>query len=124
PQTVARLNKPSLAVKLDVGGPANSTAPAGKITGEVTATEFKKSTIAAVSILDADRAYYTGVTGPLTVPDPYLTVTGTAASPTGRTDGMFTVVLPPVPLASQPLRISSAFTTGDYPQGSGVGTLK
>jgi uncharacterized delta-60 repeat protein len=122
-QTVARLNKPSYTVKFDIGGVPGSAAPVGKITGEVSATEFKKSVLAAVSTLSADRAPYTGLAGGV-VPDAYLTVTGTAASPAGRTDGVFTVALPSVPLGSQPLRISSALKEGDYPKGSGVGTLK
>jgi len=123
-QTVARPGKPSVIVKFDIGGPVDSVVSPGKIAGQVTATEFKKSVVAAVSMVEADRAHYTGLTSGLTVPDPYLTVSGTAAPPAGRTDGLFTVILPRVALASQPLRIQEAFTEMDYPQGSGVGTLK
>jgi subtilisin-like proprotein convertase family protein len=123
-QTVARPNKPSLIVKFDIGGPVDSVAPPGKITGELTAREFLKSSIAAVSILDADRAYYTGLAESLTVPDAYLTVTGTATSPAGRSDGVFTVMMPSVPPASQPARISNVLDTADYPQGAGVGSIK
>ncbi|OAI56770.1 hypothetical protein AYO49_03655 [Verrucomicrobiaceae bacterium SCGC AG-212-N21] len=124
-QVVARPNKPSLIVKLDIGGPALSVAPAGKITGQVTAMQFPQGAgPASVSTVVADRAHFTGLTDVLTVPDDYLTVTGSAASPTGRTDGVFTVRLPSVPLASQPDRIATVLTERDYPQSSGVGTLR
>jgi hypothetical protein len=124
-QTVARPNKPSLIVKLDIGGPPLSTAPAGRIIGEVTALQFPQSAGAAsVSIVEADRAYFTGLTTALTVPDAYLTVTGTAPSPTGRTDGVFTIRLPSIPLASQPLRIFSVLTERDYAQGDGTGSMR
>lgn len=121
---VARTGKPGLSVKLDIGLPTNSI-PVGKITGQISATEFLKSTVAAVSTISADRAYFTGLTAALTVPDNYLTVTGTALSPVGRTDGSFTVVMPAVDLGSQPTRIAAAgFTTMDYPQGDGIGIVK
>jgi hypothetical protein len=124
-QTVARTNKPSLIVKFDIGGPPLSVVPTpGKITGRVTALEFQKSSIASVSTVEAERAHFTGLTLDKTVPDSYLTVTGTAASPKGRTDGVFTVVLPSVPLTSQPDRIEAVFTEQDYPQGDGVGTIR
>ena len=120
---VARKGKPGLSVKLDIGLPTNSI-PVGRITGQITATEFLKSALAAVSTVSADRSCFTGLAGAV-VPDDYLTVTGTAPSPAGRTDGSFTVVLPVVDLGSQPARITAAgFTSGDYPQGDGVGTLK
>lgn len=122
--TVARTGKPSLIVKFNIG-PVDALVTAGKITGEVTATEFLKSSVTAVSKVEADRAYFTGLAGGTIVPDDYLTVTGTAASPTGRTDGCFTVVLPSVALGTQPARITSkGYTEMDYPQGDGVGTLK
>jgi cyclophilin family peptidyl-prolyl cis-trans isomerase len=123
-QTVARTNKPSVIVKFDIGGPPLSVAATGKITGRVTALEFQKTTTASVSNVEADRAFYTGLTLEKTVPDPYLTVTGTAPSPKGRTDGIFTVVLPCVACDSQPLRIAAVLTKDDFPQGDGVGTLK
>ncbi|OAI56769.1 hypothetical protein AYO49_03650 [Verrucomicrobiaceae bacterium SCGC AG-212-N21] len=124
-QTVARPNKPSLIVKLDIGGPALSVALPGKITGEVTAMQFPLGAgPASVSTVEADRSHFTGLTTALTVPDDYLTVTGVAASPVGRTDGVFTICLPSVPLASQPDRIAQVFTAEDYPQGDGVGTLR
>ena len=122
--TVARTGKPSLIVKFNIG-PVDSLVPAGRITGEVTATEFLKSSIAAVSKVQADRAYFNGLAGGNIVPDDYLTVTGTAASPTGRTDGYFTVVLPSLPIGSQPTRITDeGYTEMDYPQGDGVGAIK
>lgn len=127
--TVARTNKPSFTLKLDLGLPGGSPLPAlGKITGTVTATEFKKSTIAAVSLVEAERTPFTGLTQGTSVDDRYLTVPVPTPStwPGGRTDGIFTVVLPPVMLASQPdrIRVASAFTTQDYPQGYGIGTIK
>ncbi|OAI56762.1 hypothetical protein AYO49_00605, partial [Verrucomicrobiaceae bacterium SCGC AG-212-N21] len=117
-QFVARTNKPSLTVKFDIGGPPGSVAPAGQIIGEVSATEFKRSVLTSVSTVSADRAHYTGLAGGM-VPDEYLTVAGAA-----RNDGMFTVVLPQVPLGSQPNRIADVFTEDDYPKGTGVGTIK
>ncbi|OAI56996.1 hypothetical protein AYO49_00310 [Verrucomicrobiaceae bacterium SCGC AG-212-N21] len=123
-QVVARVNKPSLIVRFDVGGPPGSVAPEGMITGEVTATNFKNTAVTAASTVRADRAHYTGTTGPATVPDAYLTVSGTAASPAGRTDGVFTVILPSVPLAWQPARIVGVLEESDYPKGAGVGTLR
>jgi hypothetical protein len=124
-QTVARPNKPSLIVKFDIGGPVGSAAPPGTILGEVTAKDFQKSALpVAVSQVRAERAHFTGLTAPLTVPDQYLTVTGTSPAPAGRTDGVYTVVLPSVPVASQPPRIADLFDAQDYPPGDGVGTLK
>jgi alpha-tubulin suppressor-like RCC1 family protein len=121
---IARPGKPRLELGLDIGGPSGSTAPARTIIGEVTATNVGTSEVTAVSTIVADRAHYTGTTALLTVPDPYLTVTGTAPAPVGRGDGTFTVVLPSVPLASQPARVASVFTDADYPKGAGVGRLK
>jgi glucose/arabinose dehydrogenase len=123
-QTVARPNKPSLSVKFDIGGPTGSAAPTGKITGQVSATAFQKSIVSAVSHIEADRAYFTGLTGARTVPDEYLTVTGTAASPTGRTDGMYTMMIGSIPVGSQPPWITDSLEETDYPQGDGVGTMK
>jgi uncharacterized delta-60 repeat protein len=122
--TVARLNKPSLIVNFDIGGVPGSVAQAGTITGQVMAKQFLKSAVStSVSTVSADRAPFSGLAGSV-VPDEYLTVTGTAASPSGRTDGVFTVVLPSVPLASQPDRIKGVLTAKDYPKGTGVGTIK
>jgi hypothetical protein len=113
--TVARLNKPSYVAEFGV----SLTAPF-KVTGKVTATDFKKSSLpVSVSDVEADRAHYTGATTALTVPDPYLTVTGTAPSPTGRTDGKFTVVFPSLPEIEQPAGLKAS----DYPAGDGVGAV-
>jgi hypothetical protein len=123
--TVARPGKPSLVVKFDIGGPPDSVVlMPGKIVGQVTVLEFQKSKTGSVSTVEADRAFFNGLAIGTTVPDPYLTVTGTAPSPTGRTDGVFTVVLPSVPLGSQPVRISEVLTEQDYPRGDGVATLR
>jgi hypothetical protein len=120
--TVPRAGKPSLVLKLDIGGPSGSAVPAGQIVGTVTALGFLKATPASVSDVTARRAHFTGLAG-LVVPDEYLTVTGTAPSPAGRTDGVFTVALPSVPLASQPQRID-VLKDEDYPKGDGVGSIK
>jgi hypothetical protein len=123
--TVPRTNKPSLVVKFDIGGAPGSVVPTvGLITGTVEAKQFLSSAVPiSVSIATARRAHFTGLAG-FVVPDEYLTVTGTAPSPTGRTDGVFTVVLPSVPVGSQPLRVSSVLTEQDYPKGNGVGSLR
>lgn len=114
---VPRPNKPSLVVDFTLSG--------DQIVGTVTAKDFKQSAVTAVSHFVAEFAYFTGLTGPRTVPDEYLTVTGTAPSPSGRTDGVFTVIFPSTPQGSQPTRIQDAgFTTLDYPQGTGVGTIR
>lgn len=122
---VARTGKPSLSVKLDLGLPGGPSLPAeGKITGEVTSTEFLKSTLAAVSTINADRAYFTGLAGAV-VPDDYLTVTGTAPTPAGRTDGSFTAVIPAVGVGAQPSRVTSGgLSATDFPQGDGIATIK
>jgi hypothetical protein len=120
---VARANKPSLVVQLDIGGPSGSAVPTGSLRGKVTALEFRGSTPASVSDVTAERAHFTGLAG-FVVPDEYLTVTGTATSPIGRTDGMFTVALPSIPWSSQPQRIKDALQELDYPKGDGVGTIK
>lgn len=127
--TVARTNKPSLTVSLDIGLAGGPSSPVvGKISGTVTAKKFQQSVVEAVSVVDADRTPFTGLTQPLAVVDNYLTVTVPTPPtwPTGRMDGVFTVVLPPVILASQPdrIRVAAAFTTKDYPQGHGHGTIK
>lgn len=127
--TVPRTGKPSLTLKLDLGLPGNvAPLPApGKMVGEVSATEFKRSTVVSVSLVNADRSPFTGLSGAV-VPDAYLTLPTTTplpASPTGRTDGVFTVVMQSVPILSQPARISSAgYTASDLPQGDGIATLK
>lgn len=124
-QTVARTGKPSLVVKFDIGGPGLSVAPPAQITGRVEAKQFLSSAVpTSVSFATARRAHFNGLTQALTVPDEYLKVTGTATSPTGRTDGVFTVVLLSVPVGSQPLRVSSVLTERDYPKGHGLGTLR
>lgn len=127
--TVARTNKPSLTLKLDLGLAGGPSLPAiGKITGTVSATEFRKSTIAAASLVELERSHFTGATQATSVNESYLTVPVPAptAWPGTRTDGVFTVVMPPVVLASQPdrIRVDAAFTTQDYPQGYGIGTIK
>jgi uncharacterized delta-60 repeat protein len=117
--TIERTGKPSLVVNLNIGGPPGSAAPAGRITGGVSAMDLAGSSLpVSVSLVSADRAHYNGTAG-LTVPDSYLTVSGAA-----RADGIFTVVLPPVPLASQPVRIRNVLTEMDYPRGSGVGSIR
>jgi hypothetical protein len=123
-QIVPRANKPSLIVNLDIGGPEGSAAPVGKIVGQVSAAASPSSAIESASDIAADRAHFTGLTAALTVPDAYLTVSGSGTSPTGRTDGVFTVALPSVPLSAQPARVADALTEHDYAQGSGVGTIR
>jgi len=58
-QVVARTGKPSLTVALQAND-ANGEATAGghEIVGTVTATEFKRSTVASVSNILADKAHY------------------------------------------------------------------
>lgn len=127
--TVARTNKPSLTLTLDLGLAGGPALPVvGKISGTVTAKRFQQSVIDAVSDVDADKAHFTGLTQLTSVDESYLTVPAspTAVWPGGRTDGTFTVVLPPVAPASQPdrIRVGAAFTERDYPQGDGFGTIK
>lgn len=112
--TVARTGKPSLSVAFRMNLQAARTRDT--INGTVTATAFQRSQITAVSTVEADRAFYNGITEP--VPQDYLG-TGTAA-------GVFTLVMPPVPSydagdpeGTQPPGLGAA----DYPQGYGIGTI-
>jgi hypothetical protein len=117
--TIPRTGKPSLVVKLDIGGPPGSAPAPGRITGAVSAMDLAASPLpVSVSLVSAGRAHFNG-TAAFRVPDPYLTVSGTT-----RADGLFTVVLPSVPLDSQPDRIRDVLTEIDYPQGSGVGSIR
>jgi hypothetical protein len=116
-QVITRTGKPSLTVQFDIGGPDGSAAPEGKILGDLSATDLE-------SEVAADRAHFTGLTAALTVPDAYLTVTGSTPAPAGRADGVFTVALPSVALAAQPPRIAEVLTEQDYPKGDGLGTIR
>lgn len=109
---VPRIGKPSIVVDLhlDVLTPGTND----KITG--TAKQYYRSALTALSTVNADRAYYDGKTPATTVPDAYLTVTGTA-----RTDGIFTSVITNKALAMQlPVFTSPA----DYPRGYSYATIK
>lgn len=171
--TVARTNKPSLVVALHLDMATPGTGD--KITGTVTATDFKRSVTTAVSDVLADKAFYgfqtlsagiainsavvtmgstlgrfagevvtgTGIPANTTVlavdsPTPNkltlsanATLTNAAASLTftrnmppaylgaANGNGKFTVVFPAKDVGSQTV----GFTTQDYPQGDGYGTI-
>lgn len=84
---VPRTSKPSLIISLDIDISPGRTKDT--ITGTVTATDFQRSLIIAVSTLKADLAYYNGAA--TTVPGAYL-------GP-GAATQTYTVVLPPLPTA-------------------------
>ena len=109
--TVARPSKPSLIVALHLNSAENQVDPTvdDKISGTVTAREFKQSVTTSVSEVDSDRAFYNGTT--LLVPAAYL---GAA-----NANGVFTTVLPAKDVADQP----PGFTEKDYPRGSGMATI-
>jgi subtilisin-like proprotein convertase family protein len=106
---VPRTNKPSLtvALKINLAQPVNVP---DKITGTVTATEFKQSVVKAVSVVDGDRAFYNGTT--LMVDSHYL-----GANP--NLTGMFTVRFPAKAVIAQ----TPGVAVVDYPQGDGIGTV-
>lgn len=120
---VTRTGKPSLMVDLQLlsGTPK-------RIVGSVVTRSLLNSAVESVSTIDSSRSHFTGTLAGAVVPDVYLTLPATVPlppTPTGRTDGSFTVVLPRVDLVDQPARIISAgYTTQDLPQGHGVGTIK
>jgi hypothetical protein len=101
-QTVAIPNKPSLVVALHLAG--------NKITGTVSANDFKQSVTTAVSIVDSDRAYYNGTSQ--IVPSAYLVMPGNVTA-------TYSVIFPAKDEADQ----ADGHTTRDYPQGHGTGTL-
>lgn len=112
--TVARTGKPSLVVafQIDLVTPGTND----KITGTVTATDFMRSLTMGVSTVDGDRAFYNGTTR--IVPVAYL---GAA-----NANGFFTTVLPAKPPFNvlDPVNTQTeGFTTQDYPQGDGIGTI-
>ncbi|GEP42061.1 hypothetical protein BGE01nite_13520 [Brevifollis gellanilyticus] len=86
---IARTNKPSFIISLDIDISVGRTKDA--ITGTVVATDFQRSMVLAVSTLRADRAHYDGITGATTVPGAYLGAGGATQT--------YSLVLPPLPLA-------------------------
>ena len=102
--TITRLNQPSLYVVLST----LVSAGGSRITGTLT-QKYRSATVAS-STITLDRAPYDGKTS--LVPAPYLNA--------ANADGVFTVKMPALPATSQP----GGFTTADYPQGTGFGTLK
>lgn len=113
--TVARQSKPSLQVtlKLDMTTPGQDD----QITGSVTATEFVRSVVKAVSLVEADRAYYDGVTK--LVPQEYLAGSSNA-------NGTFTALFPPKAVHDS-MNPGETQVAGlgkqDYPQGYGSGMI-
>jgi hypothetical protein len=103
--SVPRPNKPSLVVGLQL----DVTSPGGtdKLTGVV--TQNNRSTVTAVSNINADRAYYNGTSR---IPVGYV-VPGTNAN------GVFTAVFLAKDLSFQP----AGYTKADYPQGDGYATI-
>ena len=106
--TLLRTNKPSLVVSLQIGAGALGTDL--KVTGTV--TRLMRSAVIAVSDIDSDPSFYDGLGTSTSVPAAYL-------GPNGA-DGLFNVILPALDVTNQP----SGFTTADYPQGTGYGSLK
>jgi len=106
-QVVARPNKPSLLVELQLDLVTPGTSD--KIRGTITATDFKRSVITAVSTVDADRAFYNGTTQ--IVPASYLGAV--------NANGIFTAAFPARDVSDQP----AGFTAQDFPQGDGVATI-
>ena len=104
---ILRPNKSNLILELhrDLSVPESEN----KITGVV--TQYYRSVVAAVSIIEADSAFYEGRTVATSVPPGYLGKTGAA--------GVYSVVLPAKDLQDQP----TGFTKADYPQGDGFGTV-
>lgn len=113
--TVARTNKPSLMVELfiDIDTPGLND----RIWGSVTAKSFQQSQVVSVSEVDADRAFYNGVSQ--IVPSEYL-----IASTNGP--ATFTTVFPPLPLYDGMNAVETqvqGVALKDYPQGTGIGTI-
>ena len=106
--TLLRTNKPSLAVALQIGAGALGTDL--KVTGTV--TRLMRSAVIAVSDIDSDPSFYDGLGTTTSVPAAYL-------GP-NNADGLFNIILPALDVTNQP----SGFTTADYPQGTGYGSLK
>jgi hypothetical protein len=101
--TVARVNKPSLVASVNID--LNPARTKDTISATVTATDFQRSVTTGVSKVEANRAYYDGLTVPTTVDSAYLG----AANATQA----YTVVLPAVDNTALGLAFS------DYPQGTG-----
>lgn len=110
--TVARTGKPSLvvALHLDLSAPGADY----RITGPV--KQFYRATLVAESEVAAHRAFYDGKTIATIVPPDYLAL--------DNAKGVFTLVLPATPLASQPDAFkNSGATEADFPQGDGIARL-
>lgn len=107
---LSRLGKSpiTVALHLDLATPGVDD----KITGTV--SQKFRDEVTAISNIDADLAFYNGLTPATTVPDAYLTIAGSKKS-----NGIFTSFIKPLPLASQP----AGFTLADYPQGEGYATI-
>jgi hypothetical protein len=107
--TVPRTNKPSLIVELQID--LQTPGVNDRITGKVTAKNPTTSEITAVSFVDSDRAFYTGLTPGRTVDSYYLGAANAA--------GKFTVMFP----AREEVDQTPGFTKDKYPQGYGYGTI-
>ncbi|MEI6715526.1 MAG: hypothetical protein WCO60_17350 [Verrucomicrobiota bacterium] len=111
--------KPALGKVLSIARPGKSpleltlnlSSTTGKLTG--TLTQRIRSSVGAVSEVEADRAYYNGTN--LVVPDEYLSVTGNT-----KGDGVYTVVFAPAAGDGD----SSERRGTDYPAGEGFATAK
>ncbi len=94
--TITRRGKPTLQIALqtgDLSGPATDRI----ITGTISAVQPQTETLLAVSHFQAAQAAYDGRSADTSVPDAYLTVTGSAPAPAGRKDGLFTLLFPARP---------------------------
>ena len=106
---IERLNQPSFTIsnlRFDFSTPHLSAT----LTGGV--VMHNRSLVVVNSGIRASQGFFDGLTPGTTMPSQYL---GTAGA-----DGAYTVILPALDLTNQP----SGFTTADYPQGTGFGTLK
>lgn len=115
---VTRTGKPSLHVGLRLNVDENNVDSEvdDVITGTVTAKRLQQSVTEAVSLIEADRAYYDGVN----------TVVPTAYVSAGTAKSTYTAVLP----ARDPYDVGDVagtqipgFAKVDYPQGHGYATV-